>query len=1765
MADLPFADDLIDAHMSQSAAQSAKAPAAAPELPYADDLIDQHLATKAPTIGMVDEFGRVTPGNPVSGPDADAYYAGVGSRVANAFKVGAQAGWGDGITGLDPKIQKAIKDSGADNFMPFRAFDYGLLRPAAAGLDAFLTAGSTVAMSGLAGASQIASEVGGPQFGRGIGELGEALLADAGAGVHPHIGPVEAPISAPGAAIVNMLERNPMAELDSARRFGVIGEPDGVWKGVQEPTPTTYGYTGASIKADQLETINVDANPPATPAEPATPPDIHAVARQVAPEVFEKYDALTAQRDTLRQQIQDAQEAARSQAEAQAPHAADIADLQARIEGATPRLAKKYQARLDEMIPERDAFLDNSPEFQELTKDTPEIQAARQQLMEADYAMRDMAPDVSAAYRSADELMPKPEETEIAPEPEAASVGPENGFDNEPLSNVPPPKDGMVRLFHGGDTDVGLEKGSKTWVAPKFEYARDFRSGDNKPNSVWYVDVKKGSPDEIAARAWDEIDESQPGNNSVGTYQNTEISAEASKNLKPYNKRALDAEMAPSAQSVDANGAVDGATGKQNVRKTGRLTTTGEGEFRNPAQQDWTPGSSVNVGFVKNLTVLGKGDNGFVLVRKSAKGNPSFYLSEPHSGLIEIERDSAKAQADKHGFSLDQRANEPAPSPPVDIAKDTTAKLLAAGRSADEAQAGGALLASHYEARAERFEGKLGTAQEIYAREAPDVIAKEVGGKGGEASGQLRIRGGSLKNIMTLFKKADASTFLHETGHQWLEEMKSDAAHPDAPDSLKADFDSVKKWIGNKADGPITTAQHERFAKGFENYLMEGRAPTKGLAGVFSKFRDWLGSIYNSATGSGVKLTDDVRDVFDRLVSKAPDARDTTIAKDETSKTLTDYPSDTEALANKAGVEPSSPQVFDDIREKLGDEATTAERDRLADEAQAAHEDLNDILKEHDDNAAPEAAGDDGAGASGGAEPADAARGEDGRANGDEQGTGGDGANRSSFETAVPDSAGEPFGPTRRADLVDRAGNINLDNLNAPDDVLQSIRDSANENDNFMDARRGVVHDADLLNLADALGMDPAELSKRKVGQAFNAEQIVAARKLLIKSATAVRDAMQKAAEGTDADVLAYAEARARHRMIQEQVAGLTAEAGRALRALQFGGKFAGDIADADALAKDATGKTLYQLRNEAKLGRFLDTMAKVTKFINDMSKAKISRWWDGLMSYYINNLISNPITHAAYATGNTVGAVVKAIARTPLEATIDSLRGAKGERVYYGETGAQLYGMWRGMRDGIRPGVEAFKSGVPFMKGDLEKSGAAHVPAIPGAIGRVLETPSRAVSALHTVFYSMNYEADIARRAYRQAASEGLDGDAFDARVAKITQSPPETMMKAAHDEASHMVLMGRPKYGSMQYHVVKAVDAFPPLKLAFPFMQIGTNIIQEGIVAHSPLALLSADARADLMGRNGEIARTTQIAKIGVGTGIAVSVMGLASEGLVTGGEPTDPKEAAAWRLAGNQAYSIRIGQTWYPYKKLTGIFGPLIAASADLHTVGHLLAEGEQKKAMAALVNGMSKAVVDETWMSGASNLLTAASHWDTDGERYLANIAKGFIPFSSATNQLAAEVDPYAREAHGILQTVRNALPWESEGLFPRRDIFGAPLTRRTQMSSSTISTDPAALRLQALQDSGHAVFPAPVQHDISGVKLTDQQYDDYAHVAGTMFHQNLSALVSAPGFSALPEHFQAEAIKSSVSDSREKAKAWVQMTYPDIYRQAVARQQALLSK
>lgn len=120
---------------------------------------------------------------------------------------------------------------------------------------------------------------------------------------------------------------------------------------------------------------------------------------------------------------------------------------------------------------------------------------------------------------------------------------------------------------------------------------------------------------------------------------------------------------------------------------------------------------------------------------------------------------------------------------------------------------------------------------------------------------------------ISLFENADLSTFIHESGHFFLEVYRDIAAQPDAPAAVREDFGKLLEWLGVESADQIGVEQHEQFARGFEAYLGEGKAPSAALQSVFSQFRAWLLGVYRTLASLDVTLTDEVRGVFDRMLA----------------------------------------------------------------------------------------------------------------------------------------------------------------------------------------------------------------------------------------------------------------------------------------------------------------------------------------------------------------------------------------------------------------------------------------------------------------------------------------------------------------------------------------------------------------------------------------------------------------------------------------------------------------------------------------------------------------------------------------------------------------------------------------------------------------------------------------------------------------------------------------------------------------------------------
>lgn len=125
------------------------------------------------------------------------------------------------------------------------------------------------------------------------------------------------------------------------------------------------------------------------------------------------------------------------------------------------------------------------------------------------------------------------------------------------------------------------------------------------------------------------------------------------------------------------------------------------------------------------------------------------------------------------------------------------------------------------------------------------------------------------RNTITLGAQADLSTFSHEMGHWYLENLFKMARMEGVDATVLEDVQTMLDTFGLKSvdewealDHEHKTKLHERFAYSVELYLATGRAPTKQTQGFFSRLGSWIRGVYRRYGGVETSLGETYRQLF---------------------------------------------------------------------------------------------------------------------------------------------------------------------------------------------------------------------------------------------------------------------------------------------------------------------------------------------------------------------------------------------------------------------------------------------------------------------------------------------------------------------------------------------------------------------------------------------------------------------------------------------------------------------------------------------------------------------------------------------------------------------------------------------------------------------------------------------------------------------------------------------------------------------------------------
>jgi hypothetical protein len=416
-----------------------------------------------------------------------------------------------------------------------------------------------------------------------------------------------------------------------------------------------------------------------------------------------------------------------------------------------------------------------------------------------------------------------------------------------------------------------------------------------------------------------------------------------------------------------------------------------------------------------------------------------------------------------------------------------------------------------------------------------------------------------------------------------------------------------------------------------------------------------------------------------------------------------------------------------------------------------------------------------------------------------------------------------------------------------------------------------------------------------------------------------------------------------------------------------------------------------------------------------------------------------------------------------------------------------------------------------------------------------------------------MNYMVHENQLAYR-AAGEALERGQitpgqYAQHVASTLQNPTADMMAESAKNAASMTLIERGnKFTQMLSGLTNYKFNLPVLgdtqllKFIDPFVHISSNIINKTFVERTPLGILSPTIREELTGVHGTIAADVAAARMLAGTALVIGAGGLAAEGYFTGSGPSNPEDRALWNQI-YQPHSVRIGDNWYQTTRL-GPLGLLAGTAADLYDVVHTAERLGFDKATSALVHAVAQNVLDESFMRGPAELMKAIDDWDRYGDAYVRNMMASFVPFSVGMSYMARASDPYTRQARTLADEVRSKVPGLSEQLLPRIDVWGEPMPNKTALLTSgltaiweqRVNNDPVNKAMLAL--GMHQAMP---ERTIRNVRLTDQEYNDWATMKGRLTKLALDRIVRSPTFLNLPPEGKRDLIVHAQHEAGETAR------------------------
>lgn len=434
-----------------------------------------------------------------------------------------------------------------------------------------------------------------------------------------------------------------------------------------------------------------------------------------------------------------------------------------------------------------------------------------------------------------------------------------------------------------------------------------------------------------------------------------------------------------------------------------------------------------------------------------------------------------------------------------------------------------------------------------------------------------------------------------------------------------------------------------------------------------------------------------------------------------------------------------------------------------------------------------------------------------------------------------------------------------------------------------------------------------------------------------------------------------------------------------------------------------------------------------VNEFITRLPDPKLK---DYFYEFWYNSILSGIPTHVVNATSNTLWRLWQ-IPHRALTAGLDSviapLTGRARERLFR-EVVPLMAGEVRGLPKAVKNSWRMFRHGrltevedkwAKEMGSIVNAFDRAPNPVVRG-VGKVVTIPTKALRSMDVFANSIAYDSQLRAIAKRSKKP-----------IKEFVTNPPEWAHKEAIKYAQYTTFMDEP--GKISSWIMRGREVVPGLRLVIPFVNTIGNLMKRGIEMTPGVGLTLAKGQP----------ASEVIAKQIEGAIIAFAMMDKVRKGDLTGDVPDSPNEREAFYRQGKLPWAIKVGDTYYQYRRVEPFNTPLAMIANAYDEITNAKDEDTATDIFWNTVNGVKNHVLDSSYLQGVTQLLDRHGTFENTIPRMGASLVpfSGFWRSVNRAYEAATEGSAKVYEHGDFIASLAGVLPGLYKLREPRLNVWG----------------------------------------------------------------------------------------------------------------------------